>query len=166
MKKLFFLLLVSIGAISANAQNNSDIREWTYEIEGVSQSRDVGTYIVKVWSYTKKPKIDYDIAKRNAIHGIIFRGYLKKGNLPALPPISNAPGLEQTQKDFFDQFFRDGGDYLKYVAISNENLAISGGDLIKINKGYKIGMIMSVNKNLLLRDLEAAGVVKSLSNGF
>ena len=94
MKKLFFLLLVSIGAISANAQNNSDIREWTYEIEGVAQSRDVGTYIVKVWSYTKKSKIDYDIAKRNAIHGIIFRGYLKKGNLPALPPISNSPGLD------------------------------------------------------------------------
>jgi hypothetical protein len=165
MRYIFFILALIMNSV-AYSQSESDANKWNYELEGVSKSRDIGTYVVKVWCYTKKPKIDYNIAKKNAIHGLIFRGYLKNGNLPALPPISNVPGLEQTQKDFFDQFFRDGGDYLKYVALSNENLAIAPGDLIRLNKGYKIGMVLTVNKNLLQRDLIAAGIVKSIDNGF
>lgn len=165
MRYILFILALIFSSV-AYSQSENDANNWNYELEGVSKSRDVGTYVVKVWCYTKKPKIDYNVAKKNAIHGLIFRGYLKNGNLPALPPISNVPGLEQTQKDFFDQFFRDGGDYLKYVALSNENLAIAPGDLIRLNKGYKIGMVLTVNKNLLQRDLIAAGIVKSMDNGF
>jgi|LauGreDrversion4_2_1035121.scaffolds.fasta_scaffold644421_2 hypothetical protein len=165
MRYILFVLALMLN-LGAYSQSENDANSWNYEIEGISKSRDIGTYVVKVWCYTKKPKIDYNIAKKNAIHGLIFRGYVKNGNLPALPPISNVPGLEQTQKDFFEQFFRDGGDYLKYVALSNENLAIAPGDLIRLNKGYKIGMVLTVNKNLLQRDLIAAGIVKSMDNGF
>jgi hypothetical protein len=156
----FFLFFSAL--LYGQSQNT---REWSYELEGISALGD-GKFVVKIWSYTKKPKLDYNDAKRNAIHGLIFKGYVRKGNIPALPPLSNIPGLEQTQIDFFNQFFRDGGDYLKYIAVSNENLAIGAGDLIKLNKGYKIGMIVTVDKNLLKRDLEAAGIIKSLNSGF
>ena len=34
----------------------------------------VGTYAIKVYSYSKKPKVAIEAAKRNAVHGIIFKG--------------------------------------------------------------------------------------------
>jgi hypothetical protein len=38
--------------------------------------------------------------------------------------------------------------------------------VIKIGKEYKIGVIVSVQKDYLRKDLEAAGVIKGLSSGF
>jgi len=54
---------------------------------------------------------------------------------------------------------------LKFVTLVN-NGAIASEDRIKIGKEYKIGVIVSVNVAALRKDLEDAGIIKSLSNGF
>lgn len=40
------------------------------------------------------------------------------------------------------------------------------GDVIKIGKEYKVGVVISVNVAMLRKDLEDAGIIKGLSNGF
>jgi hypothetical protein len=37
---------------------------------------------------------------------------------------------------------------------------------IKVGKEYKVGMVVSVSKDQLRRDLEAAGIIKGLATGF
>ena len=76
---LFFFMPMSNMA-QAKRKANKDTKIWRYEIEGVSQGTQ-GTYLIKVWSYSKKPKVAIEQAKKNAVHGVIFRGY--EGNKKA-----------------------------------------------------------------------------------
>jgi len=171
MKKTKFILLIIIILFSATgfSQNkkakkkaDKDTHIFRYEIEcaGVGNA---GTYLVKVWSYSKKPTVAFDQAAKNAVHGILFKGF----------PASNAchqgqksiaanSTVEQEQAEFFKNFFRDGGAYLKYVN-SAGNTATG---VVKIGKEYKVSRVISVSKDQLRKDLEDAGIIKGLSSGF
>ena len=120
---------------------------------------------IKVWSYSKKAETAIEQAKKNAVHGIIFKGFPSKERLSGQKALAQNPNLEEVKSEFFKEFFQDGGKYLKFVTLVN-NGAIASEDRIKIGKEYKIGVIVSVNVAALRKDLEDAGIIKSLSNGF
>jgi hypothetical protein len=149
---------------SSKKKADKDTFEWRYEIEveGVGVQ---GTYQVKTWNYSKKPETAVDQAKKNAVHGIIFRGFPDKGRLKGQLALTNNPNLEQEKEDFFKDFFADGGKYLKFVTVAN-NGALGQGAVIKMGKEYKVGVVISVNVAMLRKDLEDAGIIKGLSNGF
>jgi len=42
-----------------------------YDIE-MAEIGEPGTLVVKVWCYNKKPQVSEDIAKKNAIKGVLF----------------------------------------------------------------------------------------------
>ena len=54
---------------------------------------------------------------------------------------------------------------MKYISISSDGV-VSDGDRIKIGKEYKIGIIVSIRKDLLRKDLESNGIIKSFGSGF
>lgn len=175
MKKLkpTVLLIITVLLVSAysnkvfsQAENkaNKDTKIWRYEIECAGVGND-GTYSLKVWSYSKNPTVATEQAKKNAVHGVIFKGFTGGGAGCTQKPLTNNPDLEQQQMTFFKDFFADGGKYMKYVNVSGDG-AIEAGDRMKIGKEYKIGVYVSVQKDLLRKDLEAAGIIKSLGNGF
>lgn len=161
---LFFFMPMSNMA-QAKRKANKDTKIWRYEIEGVSQGSQ-GTYLIKVWSYSKKPKVAIEQAKKNAVHGVIFRGYEgnKKGLRPQ-KPLTNDPNLEQEKEVFFRDFFATGGKYLKFVSLTNDG-AVAAGDRLKVGKEYKIGIVVSVQKDALRKDLESAGIIRGLNSGF
>jgi hypothetical protein len=165
---LFSILILSnpqsVFSQNAGKKADKDTRRWRYEIEAVSEGKE-GTYVVKVWSYSKKPKVAVEQAKKNAIHGVIFQGVIGSGRVSGQPPLTSDPGVEMQHSDFFNVFFKDGGEYMKYVSMSNDG-SVSPGDRQKVDKEYKIGVLVSVRKDLLRRDLEKAGVIKGLSSGF
>ena len=126
-----------------------------------------GTKLVKVWSYSKNPVLAIEQAKKNAVHAMIFQGF--SGNsatgCQTQKPLTNNPALESERADFFEAFFADGGKYMKFVTLSGDG-SINPQDRLKIGKEYKIGVFVSVMYDQLRKDLEAAGIVKSLSFGF
>jgi len=68
--KMFILMAVFMNiAVVASAQArkkaDKDTQEWRYEIE-VVQTGTQGTYLIKVWSYSKKPDVAIEQAKKNA----------------------------------------------------------------------------------------------------
>jgi hypothetical protein len=165
----FLVVLFFVGNLStffSQARKKADkaTEEWRYELEAVQQGVQ-GTYLIKVWSYSKKADIAIEQAKKNAVHGIIFKGYTGTSSVAGQKALANNVNLEQEKADFFDPFFADGGKYMKYVSTSNDG-AIAAEDRMKVGKEYKIGVVLSVNVSALRKDLEDAGVIKSLSNGF
>ena len=146
------------SVVAQKQKANKDTEQWRYELEtaGVGQQNTVQ---VKVWSYSKKAEVALEQAKKNAVHGVVFRGY---GSNKAL---CTSPAAEQEHAAFFKEFFATGGKYLKYVQLVN-NGAVAAGDRIKIGKEYKIGVVITVDKNALRKDLEDAGIVKKLGGGF
>jgi len=169
MKKLaallsVFVLFTNLAIGQARKKADNETFEWRYEIEVVNTGTQ-GTKQVKVWTYSKKADVAMEQAKKNAVHGIIFKGMPNKGSVQGDKAMAQDPNLESSQEEFFKEFFKDGGKYSKYVTLVN-NGAIAAGDIMKIGKEYKVGVIVSVNTGGLRKDLEQAGIIKSLTNGF
>lgn len=158
------LILITTTVFAQQRKANKDTETWRYEIEAV-QTGLQGTYLIKVWSYSKKPETATEQSRKNAIHGIIFKGFSGKEGVPGQNPLTSNSNLEVEKEDFFKTFFADGGKYMKYVTLSNDG-AVAAEDRMKIGKEYKIGVVVSVNVAALRKDLENEGIIKSLSSGF
>lgn len=166
MLVLFMLAVTYTADAQSKRKANKDTESWKYEVECVGTGTQ-GSALIKVWSYSRKPKVAIEQAKKNAIHAIIFQGYAggKMGCKTQKPLVRN-PNIENEKADFFKEFFAEGGKYMKYVSVTNDG-AVGAGDRLKISKReYKIGVIVSVRKDQLRKDLENAGIVKGLSSGF
>lgn len=158
---LFFILcafsvITSCGSASKLSKADTP---WTYEIESVGVGAD-GTYAIRVWSYYKNAKMPLEVAKRNAVHAVIFKG-VPAGNGAASQPPMVTGQLSASDTAFFDNFFM--ADYQNYInSVANSSLRI-----IKLRaREYKIGYVVSVAKDNLRKYLENQGVIKGLSSGF
>ncbi len=164
MRKLLLSLLVvalcTPMMAGAKKQADKDTQQFRYDIECAGNAVQ-GTYLVKVWSYSKKANIAENQCRKNAVHGIIFKGYGGSQGCVSQRPMANMPGVETQYKEYFDSFFAEGGEYQKYASI------IEGStEVVKVGKEYKVGKIVSVRKDELRRALEAAGIIKGLNSGF
>lgn len=169
MKKLLTLMLVFfislMGYSQARKKADKATEEFRYEIECAGIGAD-GTYLIKVWSYSKKGNVAIEQTKKNAVHGVIFKGFSggSRGCVSQKALVTN-PNVEAEKEEFFKLFFEDGGKYMKFVSISSDG-NIDAKDRMKVGKEYKIGVLVSVMKDALRKDLESAGVIKGLSSGF
>jgi hypothetical protein len=151
-----FIMSLAVNANPAKEDDSGDLR---YDIECAGAGTE-GTYLVKVWAYTKKPKISSDQLKKKAVHGVLFKGFAGKSGCTSQKPLSTTP--QSANAEYFKEFFADKGDYLKYATIVS-----TGPEVVKIGKkDYKVGMTITVIKDQLRKDLEKAGVIKGLASGF
>lgn len=161
MKKLF-LLIAAIGCLCLNvtagpkkkADKDTDI--FRYEIEYV-KTAGTGLVNVKVWSFSKKPTIAAEQNKKNAIHGLLFKGF--PGGGASQRPMIKDPSVLTNHAEFFDSFFKY--DYLRYI--SN---VIGPIEVTRIGNEYKISAEVTVNKDLLRQHLEKANIIRALDSGF
>jgi hypothetical protein len=133
-----------------------------YEVECMGTGMD-GTQLLKVWGYGKNPDKAIIQAKKNAVHAIVFKG-INTGKPGCMQrPLVNEPGSEIKNRNFFETFFTNGGRYLNFVSLTGDGAP----DRIRISRNnYKVGIIVSVAHSNLRRDLEAAGIVNRLGQGF
>ncbi len=167
---LFVMALLCFGfshaQFTARGKANKDTKVWNYEVECSGVGND-GNVLIKVWSYSRKPKIAIEQAKKNAVHGILFKGYASGASgCTAQRAIAPDPGIEEDKQDFFKDFFSKGGQYLKYVSTSTD---ASSREVLKVTQGrmkYKVGVTVTVHKDVLRKYLEKEGVIKGLATGF
>lgn len=174
MKKILVILLsimVPVAMFSAEGPKgkkkkaDKNTQEWYYELEAFS-SPYRGSCNVKVWSYGPDIKTARDQAAKNAVHGTIFRGI--PGNpdkrLSALPALVADFSTEEAHRDFFADFFKDGGQYLKYAT---RTVSAGSDEIVKYSRrNYKVGVIITVQYDALRKMLEQQGITESLTSGF
>ena len=175
MKTLFKIALIVLAVFTlascSTAKKVADKQTltWQYEIEPTTGQAVQGSILVKVWSYSKDKNVATTQAGKNAVHGVLFKGVSALNNeyarVPAQKAIVTDVDAESTYKNYFTDFFKDGGKYNKYVNFVNNGIP-APGDIIKVGKQYKIGVRVSVAKDALRKEMEAAGVVKALGAGF
>jgi hypothetical protein len=155
---LAFFILMSFQLL---AQKERDPGTYNYEVQFIRTGLE-GTELFKVFTYCKKEKDCFEYAKIDALKAILFKGIPGSG---LQRPLVNEAGGEDKYRDYFKTFFSEGGKYLNFVAISNDG-SIEDDDRLKVGKQLKIGVVVSVQKANLRRELESAGIVKKLSEGF
>lgn len=166
MKKFLLLLLTAAICLPTTAATirqkkaDKDTNQFRYEIECAGNAIQ-GTYLVKVWSYSKKASVAENQCRKNAVHGVIFKGYGGGQGCVSQRPLANQPGVEDQYKDYFKEFFAEGGEFQKYASIMEGTV-----ETVKVGREYKVGVVVSVRKDDLRKALEAAGIIKTLNSGF
>ncbi|MBE6196840.1 MAG: hypothetical protein E7137_07075 [Rikenellaceae bacterium] len=166
MKKILSLIvalacccLVATAGNRKQEKANADTDMFRYDLEYV-KSGGSGVVNVKVWSYSKKKEVANEQNRKNAVHGILFKGHSGSGAV-FNPIVKSATALSE-HAEFFAAFFADGGDYQRYVEGS-----ISGStEVVKVGKEYKVGAVVRVRTNELRKHLEQANIIRGLSSGF
>jgi len=161
MKRFFLLIIIICLPFFVFSQKSAKNQGYNYEVQFIRTGLE-GTELIKIFSYCKKEKDCFEISKVNALKAILFKGIPGSG---LQMPLVSEPGAEDKFKDYFTAFFKEGGKYLNFVSISNDG-SIDFKDRMKVGNQLKIGVIVSVQKANLRRELEAAGIVKKLSDGF
>lgn len=161
MKKYLFVLSVLLSFEISIFSQGTNPANYNYEIQFIKTGLQ-GTELFKVFTYCKKEKDCIEYAKADAVKAILFKGIPGSGTQQ---PMVNEVGAEEKYKDYFTEFFKTGGKYLNYVSISNDG-SINENDRYKVGRQLKIGVIVSVQKANLRKELEAAGIIKRLDNGF
>ena len=164
MKKIVILSLIALlaGAVSVSAAKKKEAREFRYEIVSMGTGAQ-GTDLIKVYSYAKKEKDAVELAKMNAVHGVLFKGVSATSGTAKQPALVK-PQEKENNQDFFENFF-DSGAYQNYVNLSSDG-TVDPKDRMKVGKEYKIGIIVSVNKADLRKYLESEGIIKGFKNMF
>ena len=165
MKKGILLLVVFsalfFSSCATQKKLNVETELFRYELECAGNGTQ-GTYLVKVWTYARSAQVAATQSKKNAVHGVIFKGFVGEDGCISQRAIVSAPGAEMEHKDFFKLFFDDTrGEYMKYVSLTSKPQVI-----IKVGREYKVGVVVSVHKDALRKALENAGIIKGLSHGF
>lgn len=160
MKK-WLLIWVLISMITPTCFAKDKVDDNRFEIE-MAEVGDPGTLVVKVWCYNKKPQISEDVAKMNAIKGVLFKGVSDSGRMKGRKALVE-DGYEN-HKDYFDDFFNEG-KYANYSRVALNNY-VEQNSLIKVGKLYKIGKIVVISYNDLRKQLETDKVIKGLDYGF
>lgn len=166
MKKILSLIVVlACFCMVATAQKrkiekaNADTETFRYDLEYV-KSAGSGVVNVYVYSFSKKKEVALEQCRKNAVHGVLFKGH--SGNGATFNPIVKSATALSEHAEFFNAFFADGGDYQRYV----EGTISSTMDVIKQGKEYKVGITVRVRSNDLRRHLEQANIIRGLSSGF
>lgn len=165
MRKFLLLLLVAATCLPATAsiskkKADKDTNQFRYEIECAGNAIQ-GTYLVKVWSYSKKAAVAENQCRKNAVHGVIFKGYGGGEGCVSQRPMANTPGVETQHEEYFKSFFAEGGEFQKYASIMPGTT-----ETVKVGREYKVGVVVSIRKDDLRRALEAAGIIRGLNSGF
>jgi hypothetical protein len=165
MKRTFLLLAMAMlmampSFAGAKKKAEKDTEHFRYEIECAGNGTQ-GTYLVKVWSYSKKASVAENQCRKNAVHGVIFKGYGGGQGCVSQRPLANQPGVEAQYKEYFDSFFANGGEFQKYASVMEGTT-----ETVKVGREYKVGCVVSVRKDDLRKALEAAGIIRGLNSGF
>ena len=154
MKKLICLCLLFATIVAAMAKGEKMPQ---YDITGAGSGTE-GTILVKVYVYGTK--VGDEQLKRAAVHGVVFRGC--SGNESGARQPAMAPATAETDNAAFcSEFFASDGPCQNFASV------IAGSyDRVKTKKGYKSGAILQVDKTSLRKELEKAGIVRTLSSGF
>ena len=155
MKKFIMLFCAAIMAVcfAQEAQAQS------YQTECISVEQD-GSQTLRVFGKGRNRSDAIEQAKKDAVYEVLFKGVLKGNKGYNLRPVVTEVNARERYQDYFDIFFMDGGEYLKYVSMADRRL----GSTKKVkNSDAQVGYLVTVRVLIpeLRQRLKQDGVIKT-----
>lgn len=144
---LLFALWVTSICFAKSALPN-----YEYDIVGVAIAKE-GYYLVEISTMIdKKKEATIDIAKKCAIHGCLFKGFVVEriSQKPILP----SPSEAEEHSEYFEKLINE-----QFNTYTNSAHPIQ---IVKVGKRFRVKAIVVVAKESLRKDLEKAGIVRKL----
>lgn len=164
MKKLSFLIALLLPFIATAAtpckKADKETEQMRYELQATIGQAPEGSALVRVWTYSKKANVATDQAGKNAVHGILFKGYpsYNEGNnrIVGREAMITDANVQQEKQAYFDEFFADGGAYQRFISF------IGNGEpdkILKVDKEYKVAITVIVQVDALRQRLQEDGII-------
>ncbi len=168
MKKVFLFSLlfsfvnVTIGQTGRDQKKaNIATEEWRYELSCKGTGGSDNSYLIDVVSYLRDDRLAINQSKKNAVHGIIFKGVFGNSvGCQTKPALTKNANLFEEKREYFDAFFADGGTFSKFVILPT-------GRPDKVDQvtktEYRVNMTAQVNVIGLREQLETDGIIEKFA---
>ena len=120
MKTIIFMLSINLLLFVGSKANNKSSGNYTHEIECMGAELD-GSITLKAWGKGKNRADALEQARKEAINAVLFVGIRNGKPDCETRPILNAPNIRENKADYFNNFFKDGGDYKKFTSDKDES---------------------------------------------
>ena len=162
MLKKKTLTIALIGFLSmvaghVNAQMNSSLQGMQVECLGVELD---GSQTVRVLGAGRNRADAIEQAKKNAVNAVLFTG-IRGGKAGCdMRPLVPEVNAREKYEEYFNIFFMDKGEYMKYVSMEDKRRGSSVKSKTKNEKMYRI--TVRVLRNELKSRLRADGILHDL----
>lgn len=148
------MCLIGFSACSSIKKATNTAVWMEHEVECLGIGLD-GTQQMKVYSRSANRSEAIEKALKNAVYTVTFKGVLG-GECNSRPIIIEA-NAEQKYEDYFNVFFATGGEYRKYVKLSNNSNA---GTITGKSGGQTLyGIQVEVDRAALRKRYESDNVI-------
>ncbi len=118
-----------------------------------------GSQTLRVTGYGRNRSDAKEQAKKNAVYAVIFNGVRDGVKGCNLRPLVTEVNARERYEDYFNIFFMDNGEYLKYVSLRDTKRM--SADRKKDKVGYSYEMTIRVLRSELKARLKADNVISS-----
>lgn len=167
MRKSIKLLAMGVAALllagtASNAEAGGKLKynsNSTYEVESLGRDGD-GYKVVRLHGIGDSEEAAIEDAKMKAVACALFCGFPsgEDGVTGQTPAIISDPNVEAANKKFLTEFFKEGGDYTKYVVVSKRVPTKASSKVSK--KLFKVRIGMDVSYDALKAEMQKQGVIK------
>jgi hypothetical protein len=123
MKKVNYLAAVCLGLTVLLGSGCNPQRKiagnYSFKIECMGSELD-GSVTVKAWGNGRNYSDALEQAKKNAVYDIMFKGITEGHSSCSRIPLVPAGNARITHESYFNNFFRDDGEFKKFVTLQDE----------------------------------------------
>lgn len=148
-KIIYCLLLAFFITFSVSGQKVNG--NYNYKTSCVDVESD-GSQTLLAWGKGRNRSDAVEQAKKNAVSDILFVGILDGSSVCTKRPLLPEVNARERYEDYFNAFFKDGGDFMKYVSLKDERI---GDRIFRDKKKSSNGVNLSVVVRVLLPELKA-----------
>ena len=161
-KFLVSLCFWGITCVQVNAQTTTSAYQ-QYEPECLGVELD-GSQTLRVWGVGRNKKDAVEQAKKDAVRAVVFKGI--RGGMSGCntKPVLMEVNAEEKYEDYFNVFFMDNGEYLKYVSMKDEkrvNMFKKDKEKEKSQHFVKYGITVRVFRAELKKRFENDNIIPS-----
>ena len=154
------LCLWAVATIQVSAQTTTSAYQ-QYEPECLGVELD-GSQTLRVWGVGRNKKDAVEQAKKDAVRAVVFKGIRNGISGCNTKPVLMEVNAEEKYEDYFNVFFMDGGEYLKYISMKDEkrvNLFKKDKEKEKGQHCVKYGITVRVLRSELKKRFENDNII-------
>lgn len=132
---------------------------YSFETECLGTEYD-GSLTLRAWGEGNSKKDAVEQAKKRAVRDVIFVGITRGVSDYHMRPLVTEPNAAEKYQDYFNRFFSDGGEYLRYVNMKDEKS--NSKQVMENRQVYKFGITVRVLSSELKKKLQNDGIIKTI----
>ena len=155
MRKFLLTALALLTLLGAEAQTRTVGPRSAIRCMGVELD---GSQTLRVLGYGRNRSDAKEQAKKNAVWAVMFDGIRDGAEGCDMRPLITEANARDKYEDYFNLFFADGGEYLKYVSMKDTK-KLSGGRK-KDKLGYDYDLTVRILRSQLKARLKSDNIIK------